>query len=354
ALHTGEAQLRGTNNYVGRAIIRCARLRAVAHGGQTLVSGITRDLVADELPGEAGLLDLGSHRLKDLGRPERVWQLWHPDLVNEFPALRSPDLVPNNLPVQLTSFVGRDAELTDLRAAMETSRLVTLTGAGGCGKSCLAVHAAADLAERHPDGVWWVELAPVTDPDRVAVAVARTLGLHEQEGRPPLDTIAEQLAGLESLLILDNAEHVLGACAELVEGLLRATSDVRVVVTSREPLGVTGELTWRVPSLDDESGTRLFMERAGQARPGFVPDGGEREAVAQICRRLDGIPLAIELAAARIRMMPAGVILAHLDDRFRLLTGVGRSVMPRQQTLEASLAWSYELLDEAEQAVLRR
>jgi predicted ATPase/class 3 adenylate cyclase/DNA-binding CsgD family transcriptional regulator len=354
ALHTGEAQLRGIDYYVGRAVIRCARLRAVAHGGQTVVSGATRDLVADELPDQATLLDLGSHRLKDLGRPERVWQLSHPELVNQFPALRSPDFVPNNLPIQLTSFVGRGAELADLRAAIETSRLVTLTGAGGCGKTRLALHAAADLAEHYPDGVWWVEFAAVTDPDRVAAGVARVLGLHEQEGRPPLDTIAEQLAGLRTLLVVDNAEHVLGACTDLVEGLLRATSDVRVVVTSREPLGVAGELTWRVPSLDEEAAARLFVERAAQVRPGFAPEGGEQQAVGQICRRLDGIPLAIELAAARIRMMPPGVILARLDDRFRLLTGGGRGVMPRQQTLEASLAWSYDLLDGQEQALLRR
>jgi predicted ATPase/class 3 adenylate cyclase/DNA-binding CsgD family transcriptional regulator len=354
ALHTGEAQLRGDDCYVGRAVIRCARLRAVAHGGQTVLSGVTRDMVADRLPDRVSLRDLGSHRLKDLGQPERVWQVCHPDLMNDFPPLRSLDAVVNNLPVQLTSFVGRDVELADLGRAFEAARLVTLTGAGGCGKTRLALHAVAEVAQRHQDGVWWVELAPVAAADVVPYVVARTFGLVEEAGRPVIDTLSEQLAGFDALVILDNCEHVLESCARLVEALLRAAPALRVVATSREPLGVPGELTWRVPSLDEEAGVHLFVERAALVRPGFTAEGDDAEAVGQICRRLDGLPLAIELAAARIRMMRPAGIAAALDDRFRLLTGGGRTVLPRQQTLETSVAWSHDLLDDAERALLRR
>ncbi|HET9256028.1 MAG TPA: AAA family ATPase, partial [Pseudonocardiaceae bacterium] len=354
ALHTGQAQLRGDNNYCGRAVIRCARLRAAAHGGQTVLSGVTRDLVADRLPDGVTLRDLGAHRLKDLSQPERVWQVCHPDLMNDFPPPRSLNAVVNNLPSQLTSFVGRDAELAELGQAFAAARLVTLTGAGGCGKTRLALHAVADVAERHPDGVWWIELAPVAAADGVPYIVARTFGLVEEAGRPVLDTLSEQLAGLDALVILDNCEHVLEPCARLVEALLRAAPALRFITTSREPLGIPGELTWRVPSLDEETGARLFVERAALARPGFTAEGADAAVVRQICRRLDGLPLAIELAAARVRMMPPAGIAAALDDRFRLLTGGGRTVMPRQQTLETSMAWSQDLLNDAERALLRR
>jgi class 3 adenylate cyclase len=237
ALHTGEAQLRGNDYYVGRTVIRCARLRAVAHGGQTVLSGATRDLVADRLPDDADLRDLGSHRLKDLGTPERVWQLCHPDLDDEFPRLRSLNAFANNLPTQLTSLVGRDAELAELRTVLEADRLVTLTGAGGSGKTRLAVHAAADVADRHPDGVRWVELAPVSSPDAVPYAVVRTFGFVEEEDRPPTQTLCEQLASSDALIVLDNAEHVLEPCAQLTTALLGAAPKLRILVTSREPLG---------------------------------------------------------------------------------------------------------------------
>ncbi len=271
----------------------------------------------------------------------------------DFPPLRSPDAVPHNLPRQLTSFVGRAHELVELGRALEQNRLVTLTGAGGCGKTRLALQAAAEVIDKCPDGGWWVELAAVSDPDRVTSAVARRLGLREED-RPLTDTLAEQLAGLDALLMLDNCEHVLAGCAPLIDSLLRAAPSLRIMTTSREPIGACGELTWLVPSLDQDNAVRLFVERAAQVRPRFALDPAETEIVAEICRCLDGIPLAIELAAARVRMMHPARIVAALDDRFRLLTGGDRTAMPRQQTIEASVAWSHDLLDDDEQALLRR
>jgi predicted ATPase/class 3 adenylate cyclase len=354
ALHTGEVQLRDDNNYYGPVIIRCARLRAAARGGQTLLSEATRDLVVDRLPDQVALRDLGSHRFKDLGRAEQVWQLCHPEIQNDFAPLLTLDAMANNLPSQLTAFIGRDDELTELRATITIHRLVTLTGAGGCGKTRLALQAAADLFDLHSEGTWLVELAPVTNPGFVSYAVASALGLRKEAGRPLTDTICDQLAEQRIVLILDNCEHVLDAAVELVTSVLQSAPGVRLVVTSREPLGVPGEVTWRVPSLDDDTATRLFIDRAALVRPGFAPDDGETEIVASICRRLDGIPLAIELAAARTRMMAPARIAAALDDRFRLLTGGSRTLLPRQQTLETSVAWSYDLLDDQERSVLRR
>ena len=260
----------------------------------------------------------------------------------------------SNLPPQFTSFVGREREVAELEEAVEGCRFVTLTGAGGCGKTRLALQVAAEVVERYADGVWVVELAPVADPERVAATVAGVLGFREQEGRPVLATLCEHVADLETLLVLDNCEHVVGACARLAEALLKAGPGTHLLATSREPLSGSGEATWRVPSLDSDASVRLFIERAGQARPGFAPTPDETAVIADICRRLDGIPLAIELAAARARIMHPSRIAAALDDRFRLLTGGGRTAVPRQQTLEASVSWSYDLLDEEERTLVRR
>ncbi len=354
ALHTGEAQLQGDENYHGRTIIRCARLRAVAHGGQALVSDATHDLVAELLPADVSLRLLGVHRLKDLGRSERVWQLCTPLLDGDFPALRSLDSVPNNLPIQLTSFVGRSVELAGIREALHDARLVTCVGAGGSGKSRLAVQSAADLVDEHGGGTWWVDLSPISDPDCVPEALARVLGLRPEHDRDLVGMLIGQLADQEALVVVDNCEQVVDAVAQLVDSLLHGAPTLRVLATSREPLGVSGEVVWRVPSLDDDAAVELFIERARQVRPEYEVPAHDVGIVTEICHRLDGIPLAIELAAAQIRVMHPSRIALALEDRFRLLTGGSRTAMARQRTLEASVAWSHDLLEEREQVLFRR
>ena len=354
ALHSGEARLRDESNYSGPVIIRCARLRSVAHGGQTLLSDAARDLVVDRLPSGVTLRNLGPQRLKDLARPERVWQLCHSEIETEFPPVDSLDAWPNNLPAQLTPFLGRGAEMAALREHLASHRLVTLTGAGGCGKTRLALQLAAEVAECHPGGTWWVELAGVTDPELVTATVATAIGVRAEPERPLVETLAESLAGPPTLVVLDNCEQVLAATACLSDELLRSVANVSVLATSRESLGITGELAWRVPSLDRDTGVQLFVDRAALVRPGFMPSDEEASFVSSICERLDGLPLAIELAASRTRVMRPAAIAAALEDRFRLLTGGGKSAQPRQQTLEASVAWSYDLLNESERTLLRR
>jgi class 3 adenylate cyclase len=300
-VHTGEVQLRDENNYVGPAINRTARLRELAHGGQTVLSGTTSDLVADALPDDAWLADLGTHPLRDLPRPERVVQLCHPDVCNEFGPLRKRDaVVAQHLPVQLTSFVGRDAEMVEVRDMLAENRLVTLTGAGGVGKTRLAVQVAATVADDYEDGTWCVDLAPITDPDLVPVTAARTLGLPDQPGRSPENSLLQLVGDRHMLLVLDNCEHLLDASAALVTTLLGGCPRLSALTTSREPIGMAGEVTWRVPSMSlADDAVRLFDDRASHARPGFGINADNAAAVDEICRRLDGMPLAIELAAAR-------------------------------------------------------
>ena len=361
-VHTGEIQLRDEGNYAGPTINRTARLRDLGHGGQTVLSAVTEALVGDRLPEGAWLTDLGTHPLRDLPRPERVMQLCHPDLRNEFPPLRvactSNTGVSHNFPVQLTSFVGRQADMHEVRRLLAENRLVTLTGAGGAGKTRLAVRVAGELAGEFglfPDGVWFVDLAPITDPDLVAATVARALGLPDQPGRSTMDSLLRFLRDRQLLVVLDNCEHLLDASAELVVAVLSGAAKLTLLATSREPIGAAGEVSWRVPSLSlvDEA-IELFAERARRIRPDFALSAENEATVTEICRRLDGVPLAIELAAARVRALSLAEILDSLHDRFRLLTGGARTAVPRQQTLRASVDWSHALLTEPERVLIRR
>lgn len=368
ALHTGEAQLRDKGNYFGQAVNRCARVRALAHGGQVVLSRATHDLVADRLPSGVILRDLGTHRLRDLGRPEHVFQLCHPDLPDAFPALVSLDAVANNLPIQLTSFVGRAPELLELRGLLDSTRLLTFTGSGGCGKTRLALQAAAERFDHHPDGIWYIELAPLGETTSVARTIADALNIPEEADRQVVDTVTERMRDWHAMVLIDNCEHLLAQAAAVIDDILRSCPAVQVVATSREPLNLAGEVPWRVPSLTlpgegepepldalvEYDAVRLFVERATKTRPNFRLTEANASAVAQLCRRLDGIPLAIELAAARTRALSPEQIVRGLDDRFRLLTGGARTLLPRQQTLRASVDWSHHLLSEPEQAVFRR
>jgi predicted ATPase/class 3 adenylate cyclase len=369
AVHTGEAEERD-DDYFGPALSRTARLLVAGHGGQVLVSQSTASLLQGNLPDSITLRDLGSHRLRDLARSEAIYQLLHPALPAQFPPLRSLAAFAHNLPLQLTSFIGREQEIAEVKRLLGATRLLTLTGAGGVGKTRLALQVGADQMDEYPDGVWLVELASLSDPAFVPQTVASALGVREEPNRPVLDTLADHLRHKRLLLILDNCEHVVASCALLAEGLLRSCSDLRLMVTSQQALSILAETTWRVPSLSlpDPSrlslepavalarfeASRLFMDRARSVLPTFAVTGENGSAIGQICRRLDGIPLAIELAAARVRVLSAREIAARLDDRFRLLTGGSRTAMPQQQTLRAAIDWSYDLLSELERALMLR
>jgi predicted ATPase/class 3 adenylate cyclase/DNA-binding CsgD family transcriptional regulator len=355
-VHTGEVQLRDEGNYMGPTINRTARLRDLAHGGQTVLSGVTYEMVAERLPDGVWVRELGSHPLRDLPRPERVVQLCHPDLCNEFPPLRVAKAVAVlNLPMQLTSFVGRGVQMSDVSRLLDEDRLVTLTGAGGAGKTRLAVELAARLSSSIPDGVWYVDLAPITHSEVVPVAVARALGLPDQSGRSTDDTLIRFIGDRRMLIVLDNCEHLLDASASLARQLLGACPELRLLTTSREPLGIPGEVTFVVPSLSlTDEAIELFTDRARRALPDFAVADDNAATVTEICRRLDGMPLAIELAAARVRALTLDEILDGLHDRFRLLTGGARRSVRRQQTLHASVDWSHALLTETERVLFRR
>lgn len=355
-LHTGEIQLRDAGNYAGPTINRTARLRDLAHGGQTVLSGATEPLVIDRLPADAWLTELGEHPLRDLPRPERVVQLNHPGLRTDFPPLRvANDVASSRLPSQLTSFVGRGPQIGDVEQALRDNRLVTLTGAGGVGKTRLAVQVADLISGEFACGAWFVDLAPVTNPLVVPVTVARTLGLPDQPGRSTMETLSRFVRDRKMLLILDNCEHLLDASAALAVALLDAGPDVTVLATSREPIGIAGELTWRVPSLSvDGEAIELFVDRARRTRPDFRLSEDNSSAIVEICRRLDGMPLAIELAAARIRTLSLTQIVNGLHHNFRLLAGGARTAVRRQQTLRASIDWSHAMLTEPERILFRR
>ncbi len=366
-IHSGEVSETAVG-FVGIDVHRAARVAAVAHGGQIVLSATTAALVRDSMPAGAALKDLGSHRLKDLGRPEQILQLEADGLPAVFPPLRSldnPKLL-NNLPAQVSSFIGREAELAEVGRLISTSRLVTLTGSGGSGKTRLGLQVAAGLLDGSSDGVWFTDLAPLHDGGLVAVTVANVLGILPDPGRPLIDTLVEAIGQRSLLVMLDNCEHLIGACAKVADTLLRNCPNVALLATSREPLGIDGERIYRVPSLatpaDDDDvdairnseAVRLFVDRAAQHGAPLVWTKQNASVVGRICRLLDGIPLAIELGAARLRVMSATELDARLDQRFAILTGGSRAALPRHQTLLNMVEWSWELLNAAERFVLAR
>jgi predicted ATPase/DNA-binding SARP family transcriptional activator len=368
AIHAGVAQRR-EGNYFGPALNRVARLLGIASGGQMLCSQAAAELAGADLPAEVALIDLGEHRLADLARPERVFQVTHPELPSQFPPPRSLNAPRHNLPVALTPFVGRSRELDELSTLLAGSRLLTLTGVGGAGKTRLALQAAAAARPAYPDGVWMVELAPLRDGAQAPSAVAAALTFETSAFDTPKameDRLIRHLASRQTLLLLDNCEHLIDAVARLVHVLLTQCRTVTVLATSRERLRVPGEATWKVPPLSlpapgaamgelaKSDAVTFFCERARAAQPTFELDTTNAAAVARICRRLDGIPLALELATARLQVLSPPQVADRLEDRFRLLTGRERIAVPHQQTLRATIDWSYELLSPVEQRALAR
>jgi len=380
-LHTGELETTASG-VIGYAINRASRVASTAHGGQVLLSDATRALVVDALPDGVALRDLGEHRLKDLRAPERLSQLIIDDLPADFPAPRSLDARPNNLPTQLTSFVGRERELAEAGALLATCRLLTLTGPGGTGKTRLSLHLAGDAADRFPDGVWFVALDAVRDPALVVPTIGRTLGIADSVDRPAMDALVDTIGDRRVLLVLDNVEQVVGAAPAIAE-LLRRCPNLSCLVTTRIALHISGEQEYPVPglpappdatrlsevdrlnlpralrefdvdALEQYEAIRLFIARAGAVRPGFAITASNAPSVAGIVARLHGMPLAIELAAARVKLLAPDQILARLDDHLAVLTAGSRDLPERQQTLRGAIAWSYDLLDEGGRRLLGR
>ena len=371
-IHTGAAQLEienKENTYSGYATLALTqRIMSAGHGGQILISQSTFDLIRDQLPENAKLIDMGERRLKDVSRTERLYQLSVPDLPSEFAPLNTAETFNHNLPTQLTSFIGREKEIVEVKKLISANRIVTLTGSGGAGKTRLSLHAGAECLSLFSNGVWFAELAPVTDPALVPQTLLSIFDLREDGLRTALEVLINSLRPKTALLMLDNCEHLIAACAQISEVLLRACPNLKILASSREALGIAGEVPYRVPSLatpdpnhlppleklSDVDSMRLFMARATTAKPDFKLTKDNATFVAQICFRLDGIPLAIELAAARVKMLSTEQITLRLDDRFRLLTGGSRTALPRQQTLRAMIDWSYSLLSEPEKTLFRR
>jgi predicted ATPase/class 3 adenylate cyclase/Tfp pilus assembly protein PilF len=364
-MHVGAVEKRD-NDYFGVAVNRAQRIMDAGHGGQLLLSRAMAALVEDRLPPGVALSNLGAVRLRHLASPERVFQVVHPRLRQDFPPLRSLEATPNNLPQQVTSFIGRAREQEEIGRLLPQTRLLTLVGTGGIGKTRLLLQLAASHVDRYRDGVWYVDLAAISDPALVANALARVWGLTEVAGTPLMDTICQHARSQQTLLLLDNCEHLLIACARLANALLRAGPHIRILTTSREPLRTAGEQIYTLPALllpDPKAdlatflradAARLFVERARIRQPGFTVSEQQLPAVATICRRLDGIPLALELAAARVGTLPVETIAARLDDRFGMLTRGERTAIPRQQTLKALIDWSYDLLDGPEKSLFAR
>ncbi len=366
AIHTGTADERD-GDYFGTTVNRVARILAVGNGGQVLISGVAADLVVAELPPHATMRDLGQHRLRDLERPEQIYQLVLRDVPGEFPPLRSLDRLPNNLPVHLTSFVGRDDDVREITNLLETHRIVTLVGSGGVGKSRASLQVAANVLDGSAGGVWLIELAPLTDGALITATIASALGI-VLSGEDQVKALVTALGETRLLLVLDNCEHIIDAAAAVVAAIVQRCPRVAVLASSRQPLGIDGEIPYRMPSLGfppDDSGLSadaalafgsiaLFSERAKVANRRFELTDANAGIVGEICRRLDGIPLAIELAAARVAVLSPPQLCQRLNERFRLLAGANRTALPRQQTLRALVDWSYDLLDEAERLLFDR
>ena len=371
-IHTGAAQLEENSSegrYSGYATLALTqRIMAVGYGGQTLLSQAVYELTRDKLPEHVKLVDMGEHSFKGVLRPEHLYQLTVPDLPSEFAPLETLGLINHNLPAQVTSFIGREKEISEIEKLVVANRIVTLTGSGGAGKTRLSLQVGAQCLSQFSGGVWFVELAPVTDSTLVPQTLLAIFSLHEDAQRTPLEVLIEYLRTKSLLLILDNCEHLIEACAEISETILRACPKLKLLASSREALDIAGEVAYRVPSLRtpdpdqlppagellEMESIRLFVDRAGTAKPDFKLTQDNVSFIAQICSRLDGIPLAIELAAARVKMMSPQQIASRLDDRFRLLTGGSRTALPRQQTLRALIDWSYSLLSEQERTLFRR
>lgn len=367
-LHTGSAEFQGKDYFGYLTMARVQRVMSTAHGGQILLSNASAELVRGELPEGITLRDMKENRLKGLLNPEQLWQVIAADLPQDFPPLETLNSIPNNLPIHVTSFVGREKEIIEVKQLFSTARLLTFTGSGGTGKTRLSLHVAAEMLDTFKNGVWFIELAPLSDPALVPFTAASVLGLRDEPGRPLMSTLLDWLRDKESLLILDNCEHLIDACAKFADQVLHASPTMRILATSREALGIAGESIYRVPTLpapnpeekirieqlEQYDAVRLFIDRVVQALSTFRVTNANAPAVAQICYRLDGIPLAIELAAARVKALSVEKIAERLDDRFRLLTGGSRTAMPRQQTLRAMIDWSHSLLSEPERILFQR
>jgi predicted ATPase/class 3 adenylate cyclase len=370
-IHTGPAEPdpKGDAAYaVSHTLNRAARIMSAGHGGQILLSLESASLVERELPESLRLVDLGQHHLKGMSYPEQIFQVLVPGLMQVFPALPTGKTHPHNLPVQLTSLIGREAETAEIKQRLEKQRLITLTGIGGAGKTRLALRVAEEVLDQYANGVWFTELAGLADADLVPRSIAAVLGMRESSSRALLEQLQDYLHDKELLLVLDNCEHMIAECAAISDALLRACPKIKILASSREALGVAGEVAYSVPSLgvpelnspisveeiSHFTAVQLFEERVRHTHADFRITPGNVSAVAQICRRLDGIPLAIELAAARAGVLGVEQIAERLDHRFRLLTGGSRTAMPRHQTLRASIDWSYSLLEENERILLLR
>lgn len=358
-VHTGQVE-EHDGDYFGPPLNRTARLMSTGHGGQVLLSGVAADLAQGHLPDRTELKSLGTHRLRDLSNAEDVSLLLHPEFPAEFPPILSLDFFQGNLPPQLTSFIGREEEILQVNALLNDTRILTLTGIGGTGKTRLALEIGVQRIEDFSDGVWLVDLAPLTDPEMVRSTIASTFGI-------PEEGFHDYIKSKNALIIMDNCEHVLDASAQAVQRLLQVCPKVNIVATSREAPGVPGEVIHRVlslstPETSDETfaaaskceAVQLFVDRAMSVQPGFALSPENAASISQIARRLDGIPLAIELAAARIKSLPVDQVALRLDDRFRLLTSGSRTALPRQRTLLAAIEWSYELLTPEEVELLTR